>query len=580
MFRKVYSYVHGYWLYTILSPFCILVEAVVEVVIPLLMSEIMNNGINLETATVDFNVIWKCGLLMVIMAFVSLTFGILSGVFATKASAGVAKNLREALFEKIQSFSFKNIDDFSTSSLVTRMTTDVSSVQMSFQMSIRILFRAPILLITSIVLTCIKNIYIALVFIGLSPILLFFILLIMFKAHPYFKQMFKRYDRLNLVVQEDVNAIRTVKAFTTEEKENVKFEDASSQVKEFSKKAEKVIIFQQPISQFIIGIANVIIITFGGYMVVNNILGMKPGDITLFIMYGSQILSSLIMVSMVLMMIVMSRAAIERIFEVLETKSDIANPDNPIYEVKDGSFEFSNVNFSYINDEAKLALKDISFKVESGMTIGVFGGTGSGKSSLVNLIARLYDVTSGEVKVGGVNVKKYDLKTLRDEVSMVLQKNVLFSGTIRSNLLWGDKNASEEEMKKVLELSCADEFVFANDKGLDGIVEQGGVNFSGGQKQRLCIARALLKKPKILILDDSTSAVDVATDLKIRESFKNYIPETTKIIISQRITSIMDSDLIVYLHDGEIESIGKHEDLLKTNETYKSIYESQMKGVE
>ena len=576
MFR-VFKYAKGYILPTILSPICIFLEAVIEVIVPLIMSEIINNGIGVNS--VDMNIIWKCGLLMVIMAVLSLLFGFLSGVFATKASAGVAKNLRKELYEKVQDFSFSNIDTFSTSSLVTRITTDVNNVQMSFQMSIRILFRAPVLLLTSIVLSFMKNYKMALVFCILCPILLFVILMIMTRAHPYFKAMFKRYDRLNLVVQENVNAIRTVKAFTTEEDEIKKFNQASDDVKFMAKKAENVVIFQQPMAQLIMGAANVIIILFGAHMVISSTLGMKYGDISLFVMYGQQILSSLIMVSFVLMMIVMSRASIDRIFEVIDTVPDIKNNENPVTEVKDGSIEFNNVNFSYVKDNEKLALKNVNFKIESGQTVGIFGGTGSGKSTLVSLIARLYDTTKGEVKVGGINVKEYDLVTLRDQVSMVLQKNVLFSGTVRSNLLWGDPLASEEDMKHVLELSSASDFIFALEDGLDSKVEQGGVNFSGGQKQRLCIARALLKKPKILVLDDSTSAVDTATDAKIRNAFKTYIPATTKIIIAQRISSIMDADVILFMQDGKVTNIGTHEELLKENKIYREISESQLKGV-
>ena len=576
MFR-VFKYAKGYILPTILSPICIFLEAVIEVIVPLIMSEIINNGIGVNS--VDMNIIWKCGLLMVIMAVLSLLFGFFSGVFATKASAGVAKNLRKELYEKVQDFSFSNIDTFSTSSLVTRITTDVNNVQMSFQMSIRILFRAPVLLLTSIVLSFMKNYKMALVFCILCPILLFVILMIMTRAHPYFKAMFKRYDRLNLVVQENVNAIRTVKAFTTEEDEIKKFNQASDDVKFMAKKAENVVIFQQPMAQLIMGAANVIIILFGAHMVISSTLGMKYGDISLFVMYGQQILSSLIMVSFVLMMIVMSRASIDRIFEVIDTVPDIKNNENPVTEVKDGSIEFNNVNFSYVKDNEKLALKNVNFKIESGQTVGIFGGTGSGKSTLVSLIARLYDTTKGEVKVGGINVKEYDLVTLRDQVSMVLQKNVLFSGTVRSNLLWGDPLASEEDMKHVLELSSASDFIFALEDGLDSKVEQGGVNFSGGQKQRLCIARALLKKPKILVLDDSTSAVDTATDAKIRNAFKTYIPATTKIIIAQRISSIMDADVILFMQDGKVTNIGTHEELLKENKIYREISESQLKGV-
>ncbi len=579
MFRKLFRYSKGYRLQTILSPICVTIEAIVEVLIPLLMSEIINNGLGTGTTPANLNIIWECGLLMVILAFVSLLFGILSGVFATKASAGVAKNLRKDMFQSIETYSFSNIDSFSTSSLVTRMTTDVNNVQMAFQMMIRILFRAPILFITALVLTFIKNWQIALIFLAFCPFLLGVIIVIMMRAHPYFKVMFKKYDRLNLVVQENVNAIRTVKAFVTEEEEKEKFYMSSNDVMTYSKKAEKIIILQQPLCQLIMGAANIIIILVGAHMVVENILGTKYGDITLFIMYAQQILSSLIMVSMVLLNIVMSRAALERIFEVIETKSDLVNPENPVYDVADGSIDFKHVFFSYSKENKKPVLKDINIQIHSGETIGIFGGTGSGKSSLISLISRLYDASEGEVFVGGRNVKEYDLFTLRDQVSVVLQKNVLFSGTVRSNLLWGNENATEEEMMEVLKLASADEFILTKEEGLDAIVEQGGVNFSGGQKQRLCIARALLKKPKILILDDSTSAVDTATDAKIRAAFKSYIPSTTKIIIAQRISSIMDADKILFLDKGEVISFGTHEELMKENEIYREITNSQMKGI-
>ena len=579
MFRKLFKYSKGYRLQTFLSPLCVGIEAFVEIMIPLLMNEIINKGIGNETTPPDMNVIWQSGILMIVLSFVSLGFGILSGIFATRASAGVARQLREDMFKAIETYSFSNIDNFSTSSLVTRMTTDVNSVQMSFQMMIRILFRAPILFFTALILTFVKNWQIALIFLAFCPLLLLVVLLIMFKAHPYFKMLFKKYDKLNLVVQENVNAIRTVKAYVTEPDEKEKFYLSSQDVLDYSKKAEKVIILQQPLSQLIMGGANIVIILVGAHMVLENILGTQYGDISLFIMYAQQILSSLIMVSMILLNIVMSRAALERIFEVIETKSDIVNQDNPLYEVNDGSIEFNNVYFSYSKDNKKPVLKDINLKIKSGETIGIFGGTGSGKSSLISLISRLYDVSDGEVKVGGHNVKEYDLKTLRDQVSVVLQKNVLFSGTVRSNLLWGNEKASEEEMIEVLKLASADDFILNKKEGLDSIVEQGGVNFSGGQKQRLCIARALLKKPRILVLDDSTSAVDTATDAKIREAFKSYIPSTTKIIIAQRISSIMEADKIIFLDKGEVMSFGTHEELMKTNEIYKEITLSQMKGI-
>lgn len=579
MFRKLFKYTKGYRVQTLLSPICVAIEAFVEVTIPLLMTEIINKGVGDGIKPVDMNLIWGCGILMVVLAFVSLLFGILSGIFATKASAGVARKLREDMFKSIETYSFSNIDNFSTSSLVTRMTTDVNNVQMAFQMMIRILFRAPILFFTALILTFLKNWQIALIFLAFCPVLLLVVLLIMMRAHPYFKALFKKYDRLNLVVQENVNAIRTVKAYVTEPDENEKFLVSSKDVLDYSKKAEKVIILQQPLSQLIMGACNIVIILVGAHMVIEEILGAKYGDISLYIMYAQQILSSLIMVSMVLLNIVMSRAALERIFEVIETKSDIVNPDNPLYEVNDGSIEFNHVNFAYSKDNEKPVLKDIDLKINSGETIGIFGGTGSGKSSLISLISRLYDASEGEVKVGGHNVKEYDLKTLRDQVSVVLQKNVLFSGTVRTNLLWGNENASDEEMVEVLKLASADDFILDKKEGLDTIVEQGGVNFSGGQKQRLCIARALLKKPRILILDDSTSAVDTATDAKIRASFKSYIPSTTKIIIAQRISSIIEADKIIFLDKGEVVSFGTHEELMKTNPIYKEITLSQMKGL-
>ena len=574
MIKKLSKYIKEYKKSSILAPTFVVLEVVMEVVIPILMASIIDVGITNN----DLNYILKIGILLVISALMSLTFGILSGKFASKASAGFAKNLRKGMFYNIQNYSFENIDKFSTSSLVTRLTTDVTNVQMAYQMIIRLLVRAPIMMIFALVMCFTISIKLSCIFLVAIPVLGLALYYIIIKAHPNFETVFKKYDELNRVVQENLNAIRVVKSYAREKHEQEKFGNVNNQVYYFFKKAEKIVAFNSPVMQTVIYTSVLLISFLGAKMIVQN--EMTTGQLSSLITYAWQILSSLMMLSMVFVMIIISKSSAERIIEVLEEKSTLSNKEKTINKVKDGSIDFENVNFSYVNDSNSLSLENINIKIKSGETIGIIGGTGSSKSTFVQLIPRLYDVTSGVLKVGGVDVRDYDIETLRNEVAMVLQKNVLFSGTIKENLRWGKQDASDEELERVCKLAQADEFIQSFPDKYDTILDQGGTNVSGGQKQRLCIARALLKRPKILILDDSTSAVDTKTDALIRKAFREEIPNTTKIIIAQRISSIEDADKIIVLDNGKISGVGTSEELLKNNDIYKEIYNLQMKGEE
>ena len=559
----------------LLTPVFVALEVVMDVIIPLLMAKLIDEGVYAG----DMSAVSKIGLQLVFAAFLALIFGCLSGVSAAKASAGFAKNLRKDLYYKVQDFSFSNIDKFSTASLVTRLTTDVSNVQQAFQMLTRITVRAPLMLISSVIMAVSINAKLSLILLLVAPIVAIALFFGLRYVHPIMEGVFKKYDNLNAVVEENVNGIRVVKSFVTEEKEKNKFKKVSKDIYDSFTKAEKIIALNGPVMQFAIYLCIILISWFGAQIIVNtNMTDLTTGQLSTFITYSTQILSSLMMISMVIMMMTIASASAKRIYEVLIEKPSITNNDKAIKEVKNGDIEFENVSFSYIDDKEKECLTNINLKIKSGETIGIIGGTGSGKSTLVNLIPRLYDVTEGSVKVAGIDVRDYDMKSLRDEVSCVLQKNVLFSGTITENIKWGDENASLEDVQRVCKLAQADEFIQGFPDKYDTYIEQGGTNVSGGQKQRLCIARALLKKPKVLILDDSTSAVDTKTDSLIKKAFREEIPNTTKIIIAQRISSIEDADKIIVIDDGEINGFGTHEELLATNEIYKDVYESQMKG--
>ena len=576
MIKKLAKFIQGYKKETILTPIFVTLEVVMEVIIPLLMAKIIDVGIQ----NGDVNYILKIGILLIISAILSLTFGMLSGRFAAKASAGYAKNMRKSMFYKIQDYAFENIDKFSTSSLVTRMTTDVTNVQMAFQMIIRILVRAPIMMIFALTMVFTIDAKLSAIFFVAIPFLGVILFYIAIKAHPNFERVFKKYDKLNRVVQENLGAIRVVKAYVREKHEDEKFEEVNDEVYTNFKKAEKIIAFNMPAMQVTIYTCILLISWFGAHFIVGG--EMQTGQLSSIITYAWQILSSLMMLSMVFVMVVMAQSSAERIIEVIEEEPAIKNKDNAIKEVKDGSIKFENVSFAYSDekDKDKYALQNINLDIKSGETIGIIGGTGSSKSSLVQLIPRLYDVTKGKITVGGADVRDYDIHALRDSVAMVLQKNVLFSGTIAENLRWGKKNADQEELEDACKLAQADGFIQEFPSKYDTVLDQGGTNVSGGQKQRICIARAILKKPKILILDDSTSAVDTKTDALIRKAFREEIPNTTKIIIAQRVSSVEDADKIIVLDNGEINGIGTSEELLKTNEIYKEVYESQMKGGE
>lgn len=572
MIKKLLESVREYKKDTILTPIYVVLEVIMEVFIPLLMSKIVDVGL----ANGDIQYVVKVGAIMLIASFLALYFGMTSGKTAARASTGFAKNLRKAMYDRIQTYSFSNIDKFSTSGLVTRLTTDVTNVQNAYQMCIRVLVRAPIMMTSALIMSFYINAELAVIFLGAIIFLSVILYLIMTRAHVYFQRTFRKYDDLNASVQENLTGIRVVKAYVREDYETEKFHKASASLYTGFVSAEKLLLLNTPAMQFTIYTCNLLISWLGAHLILKG--KMETGELMSMFTYTGNILISLMIVSMVFVMVVMSKASIERIYEVLNEESDLKNGINPIYEVPDGSIEFKNVSFSYSNDENKLVLEDINLKIKAGETVGIIGGTGSAKSSLVQLIPRLYDVTKGSVEVGGINVKDYDMETLRNQVSMVLQKNVLFSGTIKENLRWGDKYATDEEIIKACEQAQAREFVERFPDQYDTYIEQGGTNVSGGQKQRLCIARALLKKPKILIFDDSTSAVDTKTDAKIRKALKEAIPGTTKIIIAQRISSVEDADKIVVLNDGKIDGVGTHKELLASNRIYREVYQSQTKG--
>ena len=580
MIRTILKSLREYKLPTLLTPLFIILEVACECAIPfltnLLINEMKNNGQGIKNGEVTLFVILCVSL--VVLAMISLLAGFLAAKYAAKAACGLAKNLRHDMFYKIQDFSFENIDKFSASSLVTRMTTDVSNIQMAYGMIIRSLVRSPLMVIFSVIMVFVVNVRIGIVFVVLVPVvaLLFFIIIKL--AMPIFNKLFYRYDDLNESVLENINGIRVVKNYVREDYEKEKFNKASQELKKGFTKAERIVSIQNPLMQLAIQTSVFIASIFGAYIITSTTgEEMDVGGLQSIIQYGVQILMALMFLSFVFVMISLSIASGKRISEVLVENSTINNPENPIMDVKNGDIEFKNVSFKYKKDAKRNALNNINLKIKSGQTVGIIGTTGSSKTSLVNLISRLYDVSSGEILVGDNNVKNYDLKVLRDNVSVVLQKNVLFSGTIAENLKWGNKNATQEDLDRVSKIACCDEFINRFPQKYDTYIEQGGSNVSGGQKQRLCIARALLKSPKILILDDSTSAVDTKTDAHIREGFKNYLPDTTKIIIAQRITSVYESDLIIVLDDGEINGIGTHDELLKTNEIYKEIYDIQNK---
>ena len=572
MIRKLVRSIREYKKETILTPVFMILEVVMETLIPFLLAILIDDGVKMG----DMDVITRFGVYLVVSAIISLIFSVIAGVLASRASAGFAKNLRHDMYYKIQEYSFYNIDKFSASSLVTRLTTDVGNVQMAYMMMIRMAFRAPFTVLFSLIMAFRINRKISLIFLFILPILGSILLLIAKCAHKYFDKVFKTYDKLNNVVSENVRGMRVVKSFVTENKEISKFKRVSNDIYNYHIKAEKIVAFNSPLMQLVMYSC----ILFISYMASRYIVSgsMMTGELMSLITYGLQILMNLMMFSMIFVILTISATSAKRIVEVLDEVPEIDNVSDPVKGVKDGSIEFRNVDFSYVKDKSKLCLRNINLSIRSGETVGILGGTGSSKSTLVQLIPRLYDVTNGSVFVGGVDVRNYDIGVLRNEVAMVLQKNILFSGTIKDNLRWGNENASDKELVRVCKLAQADGFINGFPDKYDTYIEQGGTNVSGGQKQRLCIARALLKKPKILILDDSTSAVDTKTDKLIREAFKNEIPDTTKIIIAQRVNSIMDCDKIIVMDNGKINGVGTHKELLKNNDIYRDIYESQTKG--
>lgn len=572
MIKRLSRCVREYKRDSILAPAFVIMEVIVDVIIPILMARIIDRGIDGGS----MEAIWQTGIALVAAAALALLFGMMSGRYAAKASAGFAKNVRREMYYNIQDFSFSNIDKYSTSGLVTRLTTDVTNLQNAYQMMLRIMMRSPSMLIFSLVMAFGLNPRLSLIFLGVLPILGIGLYIIISKAHPTFEKVFKIYDRMNNVVQENLRSIRVVKSYVREEHEMDKFQEVSSDLYRNFSKAEKIIAFNMPLMQFSMYACTLLISWFGARMIVSGT--MSTGQLTSLFAYASQILMSLMMLSMVFVMLTISRASAERVVEVLNEQTDLRNGEDPAHHVADGSIRFENVDFGYTGDEKKLCLQKVNLDIRAGETVGIIGGTGSGKTTLVQLIPRLYDVTAGRITVGGMDVRDYDLETLRDQVAMVLQKNVLFSGTIKENLRWGNKDASDEELANACRLAQADGFIREFPDGYDTFIEQDGSNVSGGQKQRLCIARALLKKPKILILDDSTSAVDTKTDTLIRQAFREEIPDTTKLIIAQRISSVEDADKIIVMDGGRIDAIGTHGELLKTNRIYREVYTSQVQG--
>lgn len=572
MNRKLFRSIREYKKESILAPVFVVLEVFMEVLIPLLMANIIDIGI----ANGDMGYITEMGILLVVMAILALVFGAIAGNMAAKGAAGYAKNLRHDIFYKIQDFSFKNIDKFSTSSLVTRLTTDITNVQMAYMMTIRLLARAPIMIVLSLIMTFTINTKIALMLLITIPILGGILIFIAKTAHPHFIKVFDEYDVLNNTVQENVNAARVVKAYVREDHEIGKFHKISTTVYNLFTKAEKIVAWNSPTMQFVVYTVVLMMVLIGGESIIGG--QMETGQMTSVIVYAMQILSSLMMVSFVFVMIMIAEASSDRIAEVLDEVPEIQNKPDAVMEAPNGDIDFENVDFSYSGEGGSLSLKKVNLHIKSGQTVGIIGGTGSAKSTLVQLIPRLYDATRGCVKVGGIDVRDYNLEALRDQVSMVLQKNVLFTGSIYDNIRWGDEKASDEEVQRVCRLAQADGFVQEFPHGYNTMIVQGGNNVSGGQKQRLCIARALLKKPKILILDDSTSAVDTKTDAMIRKAFREEIPDTTKIIIAQRVSSVEDADMIIVMDDGKINGIGTSEELLKNNAIYREVYESQVKG--
>lgn len=575
MIKEIFKSLREYKKASIITPFLVSVEVVMECIIPFIIAQLVNqikDGCSMD-------VILRYGAVLVVMAVISLTFGALAGFTCSTASCGLAKNLRHDMFHKIQTYSFENIDKFLTSSLVTRMTTDITNVQNAYMMFIRTAIRAPFMMIFAFIMAFIMGGKMAWIFIVLVPLLGLGLSLIIGKTIPLFRKVFKKYDNLNSSIQENIKGIRVVKSFVREDYEQKKFDFAAEDVCNDFTRAERILALNNPLMQFCIYAVMVFVLSFGSYLVITTHgLKLDIGQMSALLTYSFMILSSLMMLSMVFVMITMAGESGKRIVEVLREESSLDNPENPVHEVADGSISFENVSFKYSEKAERMALSNINLNIRSGETIGIIGGTGSAKSTLVQLIARLYDATEGVVKVGGLDVKKYDLHSLRNQVAMVLQKNILFSGTIKENLRWGNKEATDEEIIHACKLACADEFVSQFPDGYDTYIEQGGANVSGGQKQRLCIARALLKSPKILILDDSTSAVDTKTDASIRKALKEYIPATTKIIIAQRTASVEDADRIIVMDSGTINAIGTHEELLANNEIYREIYTSQNKA--
>lgn len=547
-------------------------EVAVEIFIPFLMAKIIDKGLLEE----DMAYVLKIGSLMFVMACFSMLFGVLGGKFSSDAAVGFSTNLRQDIYENVQTFAFDSIDKYSSSSLITRLTTDITNIQMAFQMVLKTIIRAPFMIAFAFAMAAYTNLKLSLTILFIVPVVGVILVGLIYRVHPYFIKVFRKYDRLNQTVQEDINGVRVVKSFVREEKEIEKFKEASENIKSLFMKAEKIIAFSAPVMQLAIYSCLLLVYWFGAKYVVGGT--MSTGELTSFITYMMQILSSVMMISMIFVMIVISEASVERVAEVLNEKATLRNPEKPLTTIENGDIEFRNVQFKYAKRSEEADLSHINLTIKSGETVGIIGGTGSGKSTLIQLIPRLYDVTEGEVSVSGHNVKEYDLVTLRDQIAMVLQKNTLFSGTIIDNLRWGNKDASEEEVQRVAKLAQADDFIQAFPDGYETVLDQGGSNVSGGQKQRLTIARALLKRPKILILDDSTSAVDTKTDAYIRKAFIEEIPNTTKIIVAQRISSIQDADRIIVLDEGKINGIGTHDELLKNNVIYQEVFDSQVKG--